>query len=122
MLIWGTGLEGTWRVDVRVGGPDVRGFREVVGPLRIVGGSVMVASYDSLTMAAQFADVRLPEAKDRDQLISIPDGDYTCRVIQMFDPNACESAEGQSADFVILLGVSTLPVPEWSEIPWFSGN
>ena len=82
----------------------------------------MVASYDSLSMAAQFADVRLPEAREFDQLISIPDGDYTCRVIQMFDPNVCESAEGESADFVILLGVSALPMPEWSEISWFSEN
>jgi hypothetical protein len=118
MLIWGTGLEGMWRVDVRVDGPDVRGQREVVGPLDVVGGSVFVAAYESLSMAAQFADVVLPQAHERDQLVPIPDGVYTCRVIQMFDPDACESAEGESYDFVVLLSATTLPVREWSEILW----
>ncbi len=41
MFIWGTGLERMWRVDLRVGGCDVRGFREVSGPLRVKGGSVI---------------------------------------------------------------------------------
>jgi hypothetical protein len=118
MLIWGTGMEGIWCVDVRVDGPDVRGHRDVVGPLCVVGGSVMVASYDSLSMAAQFADVVLPEAHERDQLVPVPDGDYTCRVVQMFDPDASESAKGESPDFVVLLRASTLPMREWSEIPW----
>ena len=82
----------------------------------------MVASYDSLTMAAQFGDVLLPQAHEWDQLVSVPDGDYTCHVVQMFDPDSCESAEGESADFVVLLGRSVRPVHEWSEIPWFSGG
>ncbi len=120
MLIWGTGLEGMWRVDLRIDGPNVRGFREVTGPLRVEGGFVLVTSYESLTMAAQFADVMLPETHERDQLVPISNGDYSCRVIQMFDPDASGSAEGESADFVILLSVSTRPGLAWSDIPWFS--
>jgi hypothetical protein len=120
MLIWGTGLEGMWRVDVQVDGPDVRGFREVVGPLHVQGGSVLVTSYDSLTMAAQIPDVSLPQAHERDQFVPLPDGDYICRVVQLFDPNACESTGGESRDFVIILRASTRPVQKWSEIPWCS--
>ena len=119
MLIWGTGLEGMWRVSIGVESPDVRGFREVSGPLRVEGGSVLVTSYDSLTMAAQFNDVLLPQAHERDQLVVVPDGNYTCRVVHMFDPDACESAARESADFVILLSGYTQPVQAWSEIPWF---
>jgi len=120
MLIWGTGLEGLWRVEVRVGGPPVRGFREVVGPVRVAGGSVLVTSYDGLTMAAQFADVSLPQDHERDQLIEVPDGDYACRVVQMFDPEATDSAGDGSPDFVIVLGESSVVVPAWSDIPWFT--
>jgi hypothetical protein len=76
----------------------------------------------SLTMAAQFPDVALPQAHERDQLVPLPDGDYICRVVQLFDPNACESAEGESSDFVILLSPSTRPVQQWSEIPWLSAT
>ncbi len=118
MLIWGTGLEGTWRVDLRIDGPEIRGFREVSGPLRVEGGSVLVTSYDSLTMAAQSRETTLPQPHERDQLVAIEDGNYTCKVVQMFDPNENESAPAASTDFVILLSRSAHPLPEWTEIPW----
>lgn len=119
MLIWATGLEGFWRVEVRVGGPTVRGFREVVGPVRVAGGSVLVTSYDSLTMAAQFADVSLPQGHERNQLVSVPDGDYACRVVQMFDPETDALAGDGSPDFVIVLGKPSGAVSAWADIPWF---
>ncbi len=122
LLIWHTGLAGIWRVDVRADGGESGGFREVIGPLRVSGGLVLVTNYESLTIAAQFANVHLPQSHERDQLIAIPDGDHTCRVVQMFDPTTGESAEGESADFVVLLSISTRPVREWSEIPWASTN
>jgi hypothetical protein len=119
MLIWGTGLEGLWRVDLRVGGPPVGGFREIAGPIRVVGGSILVTSYDSLTMAAQYADVRLPQAHERDQQVEVPDGDYRCLVVQMFDP-ASESTAGEaSPDFILVLSELSGGVPAWLEIPWF---
>ena len=121
MLIWGTGLEGFWRVDVRVGTVDVQGFREVSGPLLVVGGSVLLTSYDSLTMAAQYSDVSLPQSHERDQLFELPDGYYTCRVVQMFDPDTSDdSGSDDSADFVISLSPQSEPISPWSQIPWFT--
>src|SRR5688572_5144628 len=65
LLIWGTGLEGFWRVEVRFQESSLQGFREVSGPLRVVGGAVLLTNYESLTMAAQFADVRLPQKHEQ---------------------------------------------------------
>jgi hypothetical protein len=120
MLIWGTGLEGYWNVEFRIGAQDVRGFREVTGPICVVGGSVLVTSYESLTMAAQFDDVRLPQTQERDQQVEVPDGGYRCRVVQMFDPNGGDSAEDGSPDFVLVLSELTEDTPAWSDIPWFT--
>ena len=120
MLIWGTGLEGCWRLELRVGASAVRGFREVVGPLRVEGGSVLITSYDSLTMAAQFAEVTLPQAHERDQLVNVADGDYSCRVVQMFDPARDHTAGEGSADFVVVLSEPSGVIPVWAEIPWFT--
>ena len=75
ILIWSTGLEGLWRVELHVGESEVRGFREVTGPIRVVGGSVLVTSYDSLTMAAQYSDVLLPQPDELDRRLQLPDGD-----------------------------------------------
>jgi hypothetical protein len=33
LLIWGTGLEGFWKVDVRLKKSKVKGFREASGPV-----------------------------------------------------------------------------------------
>src|SRR5262245_26301358 len=74
LLIWGTGLEGFWNVDVRLNKAKVKGFREARGPLQVVGGSLLLTNYESLTMAAQFKDVTLPEKHQDDLLVWLADG------------------------------------------------
>src|SRR5215216_3964121 len=66
LLIWGTGLEGFWKVDVVLKEVEIKGFREVSGPLQVTGGSLLLTNYESLTMAAQFKDVTLPEKHQED--------------------------------------------------------
>ncbi|MBX3398197.1 MAG: hypothetical protein KF873_05615 [Gemmataceae bacterium] len=119
LLIWGTGLEGFWKVDLRLKPSRVKGFREVSGPLQVLGGSMLVTNYESLTMAAQFKDVTLPEKHQEDLLVSLPDGEYTCRIIQMFDPEQDEIAGDEQPDFVVeILKATGKPAP-WESIPWF---
>jgi hypothetical protein len=119
LLIWGTGLEGFWKVDVRLKKSNMKGFREVSGALQVVGGSLLVTNYESLTMAAQFEEVTLPEKHKEDLLVSSPDGDYTCRIIQMFDPEQEESAGDDRPDFVVELLKATGKPASWESIPWF---
>jgi len=122
LLIWGTGREGTWNVDVRFKPSAVDGFREVSGPIRIEGESVLVTNYESLTMAAQFEDVRLPDKPQEHLVLTLPDGRYKCRIVQMFDPENQESAEPGNPDFVVeLCQAPVLPKP-WSDVPWFSAK
>jgi hypothetical protein len=120
LLIWGTGLEGSWRVDVRVHESPARGFREASGPLRVTGGSVLVTNYESLTMAAQFEDVRMPEKHDEQQLVALNDGEYCCRVVQMFDPEQQEAANDGAADFVVEFSRPMVLPASWSNVPWFA--
>jgi hypothetical protein len=119
LLIWGTGLEGSWNVDVRVQVSSERGFREASGPLRVVGGMVLVTNYESLTMAAQFEDVRLPEKHDEQHLVTLADGEYSCRVIQMFDPEQQEAVSGGVADFVVEFSRPEVLPASWSTVRWF---
>lgn len=122
LLIWGTGLEGFWKVDVTLKKTRVKGFREVSGPLQVAGGSLLLTNYESLTMAAQLKDVTLPEKDQVDLLVSLPDGDYTCRILQMFDPEHEETAGDDNPDFVVevlKLKRTRKPAP-WKSIPWFT--
>lgn len=123
LLIWGTGLEGFWRVGIALKKKaKVKGFREVSGPLQVVDGVLLLTNYESLTMAAQFHDVRLPEKHQQNLQVSLPDGDYTCNIIQMFDPDQQESAGEDNPDFVIEVQKATDKIAAWVDIPWFKVN
>jgi hypothetical protein len=122
LLIWGTGLEGCWKVDVRARKSSIRGFREASGPLQVVGGAVLLTNYESLTMAAQFEEVRLPEKHQEDNLVPLADGGYSCRIVQMFDPEGQESADNGGADFVLEFTRPKVLPAAWSTVPWFSAD
>ncbi len=81
----------------------------------------LLTNYESLTMAAQFEDMRLPEPHHEVLLVNVPDGDYCCRIIQMFDPQQQDSGGEANADFVAVLSHQKVMPPVWSEIPWSSG-
>jgi hypothetical protein len=122
LLIWGTGSEGLWSVDVVLKKSKAKGYREVSGPLRVVGGSLLLTNYESLSMFAQFEDVTLPEKHQEDLLVPLPDGDYTCRIIQMFNPEQEESAGGKHPDFVVEVLKATENPSSWESIPWFKDD
>lgn len=122
LLLWGTGLEGDWRVDVRLGHSESHGFREVVGLIHVVGGRVLVTNFESLTMAAQFANITLPEQHEQNLLVELPDGAYDCRVIQMFDPSTSESACTCEADFVLEFSPAKGSLESWARIPWLDSS
>ena len=68
-------------------------------------------------MAAQFADVSLPEPHQSELLLGVSRGKYNCRIVQMLNPEK-EDRSGGPADFIIeLQRAETLPGP-WSRIPW----
>ncbi|WP_215541682.1 hypothetical protein [Amycolatopsis sp. CA-230715] len=115
LLLWGTGAEGTWRVEVATGARPP-GFRSTAGPIRVTGGRLLLVNYETLTMAAQFADVSLPEPHLADLLLTVPNGDYACEITQVHDPEAEYASDG--ADFVVALTAGVTPAP-WSAPAWF---
>jgi hypothetical protein len=122
LLIWETGMENIWRVQVDFAKTHVRGFRDATGPIVATQGRLLLTSYDSLAMAAQYNDVRLPEPHELDQVISVPPGEYHCRIIQMydFDPLWREPHQELDVDFVIEIIAGNDLAPVWREPPWAS--
>ena len=56
LLLWATGREDVWRVRIVLAPSEASGFQELVGPIVSSSGNLLLTSYDSLTMAAQFRD------------------------------------------------------------------
>ncbi len=118
LLIWGTGLEGWWRVQIATAPSRAAAFRTIAGPIVSSAGRLLVTNYESLTMAAQVPDLALPEDHQEDLVVRVEPGTYACRVLQLFDPDEDYAAPGDGPDFVLeILPAADLP-PAWSAIPW----
>ena len=122
MLLWGTGREDTWTVDVVVGRPvQLTGFRRETGPIRVSAGQLHLTNYESLTMAAQYPDVRLPEPHERDLVFDVPSGLYDCEIVQLEDPDSdLERPDDEPRtvpDFVILLTAGQR-IDAWQKPAW----
>jgi hypothetical protein len=114
LLIWETGEENRWRVRVALEPVDVAGYAEIAGTIVSTEGRLLLTSYDSLTMAAQFEDVTLPEPRERNQVMDVEPGTYRCRIIQLHDHAESEEADSALADaevhyVVELLRSETMP-------------
>jgi hypothetical protein len=102
LAMWGTGREDTWRVDVCFERSKEAGFREFYTLLYASDEQLLITNYETLTMAAQFEDVRLPEPHQQDLLIPVLSGLYLCRVIQHFDPQSHNpTLQHDQADFLV---------------------
>jgi hypothetical protein len=121
LLLWGTGREGMWRVRVVLGTAAPRGFREVTGPIVSTGGRLLLTHWGTLTMAASYEDVPLPEPHEQGLLLTVPPGEYRCTVVQLDDPDGNRPDENDvqpNADFVLVLDDDDGSGTPWVEFPW----
>jgi hypothetical protein len=121
LIAWSPGCEGNWRVVAESGPPEPGANRLVEGSIRVTRDGLHLVSYDSLTRAAQFPNVSIPEPHERDNLIRLPPGLYTCSVAQLFPPeeNHSEAVFNQQTPHFRLSfvpsGESLLP---WPGVRW----
>jgi hypothetical protein len=124
LLLWGTGMECIWRVEITdfAGSSRPSGFRRASGPIRVTEGRLLLVNYETLTMAAQFADVSLPEQHLTELLVDVPSGDYTCEITQLDDPDMMGDDSGGATDFILKLtpgrGHAPWSTPVWFERDW----
>jgi hypothetical protein len=116
LLLWGTGREDEWKVEVVFRKDKRTGFREIMGSIVVSTGQLCLTSYERLTMAAQFQDYELPEPHDRDLLFTVSPGIYSCRVTQLTDPD--DERESTEPDFIVELLRSDVPQQSWATVPW----
>jgi hypothetical protein len=117
MLIWGTGREDTWRVEVAFRRSSVGGFREFTAPLSASGDQLLLTNFESLTMAAEFEDIKLPEAYQNDLLIPVQPARYLCRVVQWLNPESSPDLSDRNPDFRIELAPIKSTAKDGEDVP-----
>jgi hypothetical protein len=97
LVVWYGGDSGLASVVVRVshGITEEPGFREATTSISVSSGVLNLVSYNALTMAAQFDDESLPANNESGLTIEVPNGDYTVRLVQMYDPDEPEDFEDE---------------------------
>ncbi len=120
LLIWGTGKENTWKVRITRGVTGIKGFRDISGPISVTNNKLYLVNYESLTMAAQFNDIMLPEKHFKDLIIELENGYYEIHIVQMHDPDNYETQS--EYDFLIEYQSTDIIGNSWKEIPWFDNH
>lgn len=123
ILIWGTGLEETWRVDVGFEVSSLVGINVITGVIDNVDGHFSLVSWNSLVAAASDQNITLPTRNDYSNTFKVPSGMYECRIIQMYDPEVLSGrTDGEDTerdfDFRVELTPCDSEVAPWTEIPW----
>lgn len=122
LLMWGTGWGGHWQVKIEVtlrGVPDdVLGFREAIGPISVSKGRLCLLDFMNVSIAAMNSNTVLPGPKYLSKIITLPPGDYICRVVQLQDPGGLPEDGDSDADFGLQLYRDDRAAPPWSSFPW----
>ena len=118
-LAWGTGFEIDWRVEIKEGISDRKGFREFEGTIRNTGDTLHLVNYDSLTMAAQFEDHRLPDKETANYQVPLPSGLYRFRIVQLVDPKTrFWETLGEAPAFLLEYETCEEGAPRLKDVPW----
>ena len=121
LTAWGCS-DGNWNVKIIIGSSNEVGFQSFVSGFKTTG-KALLTSYESLTMAAQFEEVLLPETHEIEQVFELTPGNYRITVTQLFQPSQAESDEvfnQKSPHYLVTLELVDEEVPPIQKIPWFA--
>jgi hypothetical protein len=86
VVLWSTGMERDWKVQVHIGAPSISVEQQRVGLIRASSEQLHLVNYDSLTMAAQFDDHRLPDEVTARYVIPVAAGNYLLTLQTLCEP------------------------------------
>ena len=103
---------GSYTIKVRNKITAESGFKETIGSIKATENSLHLVSYDSLTMAAQYSDEKLPSKHEQEFIIPVSEGIYKIRLVQMHNP------EKTFEQPLFLLEYELGDSPIWSSVAW----
>ncbi|WP_421798674.1 hypothetical protein [Haliscomenobacter sp.] len=102
ILIWTTTPSGgTWQINLVDEKSDEIPFREIRGVIEVSNKRLYLCNYETLTMAAQFETVQLPEPYLSSLFIEMENGKYGVTIRQMNDLGNCVT-EDTRIDFELV--------------------
>lgn len=118
---WGC-VSGNWIINIALSEVNMAGDREFWSQIETTG-RLLITTYDSITMAAQFKDEKVPQNHELDQVFEVPSGQYVVKVIQNFRTSEQESEKvfnQKEPHFFVSLIKAEKDIEELTKIPWFA--
>ncbi|USH01091.1 hypothetical protein K6Q96_09065 [Grimontia kaedaensis] len=122
LISWGCSY-GNWIIKLTIGPSKDAGYRSFVSGFK-TNSKILLTTYESLTMAAQFEDVTLPEAHEIEKVIEVQPGSYKVTVTQLFHTDQAESDEvfnQKTPHYLVSLEPVKEQVAPVMAVPWFEG-
>jgi hypothetical protein len=91
LIIWRTGYEGgDYKVEFNELESDKISFREFEAIIEITNGKLFLSEYGALTMAASYDSSKIPANHHSKLFIPLPNGKYSLKIKQLFEPDSFE--------------------------------
>jgi hypothetical protein len=86
LILWSTGSENEWTIRFVNKASEMKSFREFYKAIKVTSGKLFLTNYEDLTMAAQYADEKIPGKHNGALSIELDNGRYQLQIRQLFDP------------------------------------
>jgi hypothetical protein len=103
LIIWSTGVEGEWNMQLLENPSGKTSFREFEKTIEVTDGQLCFINYEDLSMAAQFEDVQIASEQDDSRSIKIANGKYIILVRQLFNPAIYQEEQLENVHFEIII-------------------
>jgi hypothetical protein len=120
LIIWSTGSSGEWTVLCSTKPSTKKSYREFTKSIVVADGRLCLTNYEDLTMAAQFADDKIPAAHNAELIIKLQNGQYSFTIRQMFDPEDYDYDPDGKVNFEIILQTGNKEQQAVGKIFWQS--
>ena len=121
LIIWGTSMGGgEWIVAFLNKATNKKAFREFDKSIVVTNGQLYLTNYEDLTMAAAYANEKIPAKHNSDLIIPLENGRYVFTIRQMFDPDDYNyEAEGK-VNFEIVIKLDNNPTEKIENVFWWN--
>jgi hypothetical protein len=121
LLFWGTSVPNFWTVRICNQASAQNAFKSFKGKIKVSNSKLHLINYDSITLAAQFEDEKLPDTDLESLHVTLDNGIYNVIVRQLLNPEQ-DLIEDESLGFEIVLQKSTeqdsFPLNPFKELIW----
>jgi hypothetical protein len=83
ILFWKTDVENKWSVEVKE--TNKINKNGLTGSIKVTDEELYLINYESITMAAKYEDVKLPEKHMEEYRIKLSNGNYNINIIDLFN-------------------------------------